>query len=246
MADLAGDAGSRGLARAAARPGHPRGVVHPAVRHRRRAARARSRCYYREPRAPEAVDLRLVEKASHLAEIAIERDRSQEALARGMQLLEQVLDTLPVGVWVLEQRWADHVRQPGRPGHLGRRAVHRHRGLRRVSRLVGRHRRAIAPEDWAAARAILKGETSLNEVVHIESFDGVQKTILNSAVPLRSLEGEIVGAILVNQDITRPARRARRRSGGARSSCARRRRWRRWASSPAASPTTSTTCSPSS
>ena len=48
---------------------------------------------------------------------------------------------------------------------------------------------AIAPDEWAATRAVLKGETTLNEAVDIETFDGARKTVLNSAVPLRSLTG---------------------------------------------------------
>jgi signal transduction histidine kinase len=36
----------------------------------------------------------------------------------------------------------------------------------------------------------------------IETFDGREKTIQNSVAPLRSEEGEIVGAIIVNEDVT--------------------------------------------
>jgi PAS domain S-box-containing protein len=170
--------------------------------------------YYREPRAPDASDLRLAEEASHLAEIAIERDRSQETIARGMQLLEQVLDTLPVGVWVLER---DGRIMFGNPAGRAIWGGARYTGIDGFGEYRGWWAdtgEAIAPEDWAAARAILKGETSLNEVVLIESFDGVQRTILNSAVPLRSLDGAILGAILVNQDISdqRAAQEALRRS----------------------------------
>ena len=170
--------------------------------------------YYREPRAPDEGDLRLAEAASHLAEIAIERDRSQDAIARGMQLLEQVLDTLPVGVWVLER---DGRIMFGNPAGRAIWGGARYTGIDGFGEYRGWWAdtgESIAPEDWAAARAILKGETSLNEVVHIESFDGVQKTILNSAVPLRSLDGAILGAILVNQDISdqRAAQEALRRS----------------------------------
>ena len=170
--------------------------------------------YYREPREPEATDLRLAEETSHLAEIAIERDRSQQALARGMQLLEQVLDTLPVGVWVLER---DGRIMFGNPAGRAIWGGARYTGIEGFGEYRGwwaETGMAIAPEEWAAARAIMKGETSLNEVVHIETFDGAQKTILNSAVPLRSLDGTILGAILVNQDISdqRAAQEALRRS----------------------------------
>jgi two-component system cell cycle sensor histidine kinase/response regulator CckA len=60
----------------------------------------------------------------------------------------------------------------------------------------------IAPEEWAAARAIRGGETSFNEEIEIECFDGMHKIILNSAVPLRNDRGEITGGIIINNDIS--------------------------------------------
>jgi diguanylate cyclase (GGDEF)-like protein len=62
--------------------------------------------------------------------------------------------------------------------------------------------KAIAPDEWAAARAISKGETSIDEEIRIQCFDGSTKIILNSAIPLHDLAGQISGAIIVNQDIT--------------------------------------------
>ncbi len=168
----------------------------------------------REPREPGAADRVLIERAGHLAEIAIERDRNQDALARGVQLLEQVLDSLPVGVWVLGRDGRIMFGNPaGRAIWGGARYV----GLDELGAYRGwwaETGEPVAPDEWGAARAIRRGETSLNEAMHIEGFDGAQRTILGSAVPLRSLGGEIVGAIVVNQDITdqRAAEAALRRS----------------------------------
>ncbi|MDQ3137058.1 MAG: PAS domain S-box protein [Gemmatimonadota bacterium] len=133
---------------------------------------------------------------------ATERMRA-ELLAQGQsRLLEQVLDALPVGVWVLER---DGRIMFGNPEGRAIWGGARYTGLEGLGEYKGwwaDSGEPIAAEEWAAARAIRKGETSLNEVVQIESFDGAQKTILNSAVPLRSLDGKILGAILVHQDIT--------------------------------------------
>jgi PAS domain S-box-containing protein len=151
---------------------------------------------------PDEGDRQVVELAARLAEIAIARDRSQEALARGTRLLEQVLDNLPIGVWVLDQDGRIMFGNPagraiwGGPRYLGLEEGEAYRGWWADSG------EPVAPEEWAATRAVLKGETTLNEAVDIEAFDGARKTILNSAVPLRSLSGEIIGAILVIQDIT--------------------------------------------
>jgi PAS domain-containing protein len=60
----------------------------------------------------------------------------------------------------------------------------------------------IEPEEWAVARAIHKGETSLNEEIEIECFDGTHKIILNSAIPVTDEQGKILWSFIVNQDIT--------------------------------------------
>jgi two-component system cell cycle sensor histidine kinase/response regulator CckA len=170
--------------------------------------------HYPAARSPDAGDLRVAELAGHLAEIAIERARSEEALARSNRLLEQVLDHLPVGVWVLDRNGLIRFANPAsRTMWGGARFV----GLDDFGEFRGWRAATgdpIAPGEWAAARAIRKGETTLGEVVHIESFDGAHRTMLNSAVPLRALDGAIIGAIALQQDITeqRAGEEALRRS----------------------------------
>jgi signal transduction histidine kinase len=68
----------------------------------------------------------------------------------------------------------------------------------------------IEAEEWGMARAIRKGQTSLNEEIEIECFDGSRKIILNSAFPLRNDKDEITGAFVINDDITE-RRQAERR-----------------------------------
>src|SRR3984957_18323852 len=45
--------------------------------------------YYREPRSPEAQDLELIKSATHLVEVAIERDRAEQALRRSEAYLTE-------------------------------------------------------------------------------------------------------------------------------------------------------------
>jgi formate hydrogenlyase transcriptional activator len=79
---------------------------------------------YREPRNPESRDLELIEAAGNIARIAIERERSQEALKRAIDeireseaTLRQTIDTIPALAWCtlpdgsnefLNQRWHDY------------------------------------------------------------------------------------------------------------------------------------------
>jgi PAS domain S-box-containing protein len=170
--------------------------------------------YYREPREPSAEELRIVGIASHLAGIAIERYRNVEALAQSTRLLQQVLETLPVGVWVLgpsgriiygnaagQQLW-------GGARYVGIDGFDQFKGWWLDSG------RPIAPDEWAGARAIRDGEISLNELIRIQGFDGSERIILNSAVPIMAAGGGIEGAIVLNQDVSeqRAAEEALRRS----------------------------------
>ena len=61
---------------------------------------------------------------------------------------------------------------------------------------------ALRPEDWAASRVLLKGETAPVDIVNIQRFDGSNGTIIVSAVPFHDARGNVTGAIAVIQDIT--------------------------------------------
>jgi PAS domain S-box-containing protein len=159
-------------------------------------------CYFREARGPTGEERRIMEIASHLAGIAIERSRNLEALAQSTRLLQQVLETLPVGVWVIGPS--------GRIVYGNAAGQQLWGGIRYVSidgfdQFKGwwvESGRRIEPEEWAAARAIRHGEISLNELIRIEGFDGSERVILNSAVPIMGAGGSIEGAIVLNQDVT--------------------------------------------
>jgi signal transduction histidine kinase len=60
----------------------------------------------------------------------------------------------------------------------------------------------IAPSEWASVRALSTGQTSYNEVIDIENFIGEHKTIQNSSVPIYGAQSQIVGAVIVNEDVT--------------------------------------------
>jgi two-component system NarL family sensor kinase len=131
-----------------------------------------------------------------------DRKRAEEGLQRSERLLRLVLDALPVGVAVVD-RSGDIV--------LSNPASHR---IWNGSMRSGRERyteskawwhatgKRLAPAEWASVRAFVNGETSVNEVLDIESFDGVRKIIQNSAVPIRDANERITGAVVVNEDIS--------------------------------------------
>ncbi|NOK14932.1 PAS domain-containing protein [Corallococcus exercitus] len=57
-------------------------------------------------------------------------------------------------------------------------------------------------EEWAVARTLKSRQTVSNEEVDIVGRDGARRTILNSAAPLYSAGGQLVGAVNINVDIT--------------------------------------------
>ncbi|MBP1717992.1 MAG: sensory transduction histidine kinase [Deltaproteobacteria bacterium] len=131
-----------------------------------------------------------------------EQVKVQEKIRKNEELLRTVLENLPVGVWVMDQ--GGNLVQGNPAGEKiwagsrlwGALQEREYKGWRLSSG------EKIAPKEWGAVRAIAKGETTLNEEVEIECFDGTRKMILHSAVPIRNARQEITGAIIVNQDIT--------------------------------------------
>lgn len=117
-------------------------------------------------------------------------------------LLPQVLDMLPVGIWLMDAEGTIVYGNPaarriwGCAHDVGPQQFGEYKGWWHDSG------EPIAAGEWAAARAILKGETSLDEEIEIECFDGTRKIILNSAMPIRDSAGAIMGGIAVNVDIT--------------------------------------------
>lgn len=129
------------------------------------------------------------------------RAQVEQALRANEDLLRRTLKLMPVGVWITD--------------HCGK-IIHGNQASKELwgdARYVdmahyGEYKgwwpntgKPVAAEEWAGARAIMHGETTLEEELEIENFDGIRKIILNSAVPIKE-EEKIIGAVIVNQDIT--------------------------------------------
>lgn len=131
-----------------------------------------------------------------------ERVRAQEKLRGNEQLLRTTMELLPVGLWITDKE--GRIVQTN-PAGLRIWAGAKYVGIdqfREYKAWWAESGKLIEPEDWAVARAIRKGEASIDEELEIECFDGTHKMILNSAVPIRGDRQEITGVVVVNQDIT--------------------------------------------
>ncbi len=131
-----------------------------------------------------------------------ERKETEEAVRRSEQLLRLVLEAIPVGVAVVDpggnvvisnsassRIWATLIRS-GPQRYSMTKAWWHDSGEQ------------IDPDEWASVRALLYGESSINEVIEIEAFDGVRKVIHNSAVPIRNEREAIIGAVVINEDVS--------------------------------------------
>jgi|GEM_PF-1736447 len=131
-----------------------------------------------------------------------ERVRTRQALRQQDILFRRVVDTLPVGLYLADRHGRIIASNPaGEAIWAGTRYVGTDRFAEYKAWWLESGER-IAAEDWALARAVRRGETSLNEMIEIEAFDGTRKIILNSAIPVSGDGGELLGAFVVIQDIT--------------------------------------------
>ena len=162
--------------------------------------------YFGKPFDPEILKMKIAiytsfrRRAAHLEERERHVQESQELLRVGRKM-SSVLESLPVGVLIadIEGRICQTTQE--------------------VSRLL---RAAEATENdvyggilgwWDAggqmikesgplARALQLGESSHSERLQIRCFDGVTRIILVSTSPLRGVDGGIVGAVILIQDLS--------------------------------------------
>ncbi|HXF16848.1 MAG TPA: EAL domain-containing protein [Burkholderiales bacterium] len=123
------------------------------------------------------------------------RNTLARSVGRNERMLRQVFDTLPVGVRVADR--AGHVvlsnAASGRIWGDGEKDLHY---------FTDRKKELPQTADRGMALTLTRGASSRNEVLDIECSDGSRKTVLHSTAPIVSAEGEIVGGVAVNEDIT--------------------------------------------
>jgi PAS domain S-box-containing protein len=118
------------------------------------------------------------------------------------RLLGMVIENMPVGVWLFDEKGRIiSCNSAGKAlwGGVLYVGMDEYNIYKVWNTQTGK---PLQPGEWGAARAILKGETVLNDEVEIESFDRKRKIILTSAIPLKDNGGEIIGAIAIHVDIT--------------------------------------------
>ncbi len=152
------------------------------------------------------------------------RKESEEALRRSRGMLERVFDVLPVGLWFADK---DGKLVRGNPAGVEIWGAEPHVSLEEYGVFKARRLPSgekISADDWALARTIRDGVTVRDELLEIDAFDGEKRIILNYTAPILDENGDVEGAVVVNQDVTERERAREAEHEG-------QERWRRYVES---------------
>ncbi|MFH1888447.1 MAG: PAS domain S-box protein [Pseudomonadota bacterium] len=124
------------------------------------------------------------------------------ALAKSESLFRKVFETLPVGLWIADEKGTLLMGNPAGVKIWGGSPLvdQEQYGVFKARSLPSG--KTIKPQDWALARTVNEGVTVTDELLEIDAFDGVTRTILNYTTPVLDDKGAIQNAIVVNLDIT--------------------------------------------
>jgi len=166
--------------------------------------------YFTKPFDPEILKLKVAVYSSFRlkAEFLRERERhlrESEELLRVGRKLSSVLESLPVGVLIADPdgRICQITEEVSRILNTDSTDPDSYGELLGWWDTAGK---MLKNHDGPLERALRRGESSHNERVQIRRFNGAAKTIVASASPLRGLDGRIVGAVILIQDLTETKR----------------------------------------
>lgn len=163
--------------------------------------------YFSKPFDPEILKKKVSIYASFRLKADLLRERERqiieaEELLKAGRKLSSVLESLPVGVLIVDKN--GDVCQINEAvskiiKSVGMAEADAYGGILRWWDSSGK---MLKNYRGPLARAVHYGETSHNEVIEIRCVDGTKKTILGSAAPLYDLAHEIMGAVVIIQDVT--------------------------------------------
>lgn len=122
-----------------------------------------------------------------------------EELLKSHHQIKMLLEALPVGVLVadLDGQIYEYNEEAIRIWELSSRTF-------TVDQYKGRYvdsGKVLMAEDWALTKVLQGAPAIKNEVIDIECLDGSRRTICNSAFPIKSKNGQLVGAVGVMQEL---------------------------------------------
>ena len=164
--------------------------------------------YFTKPFDPDLLRLKMGIYASFRQRASFLREREQqlretEEILRAGRKLSGFLESLPVGVLISD---------------VDGRICQSNEEVSRICKsegLIENDAYGAVLGWWDASGSLLKdrsgaleralhGKVTHNEILHIRCIDGSPKSVFVSASPLFGLERQIVGAVIVMQDVTEP------------------------------------------
>jgi PAS domain S-box-containing protein len=131
-----------------------------------------------------------------------ERKQMEKSLERSEYMLRKVMETIPVGLFIADEKGRISSANPEAERIWGREKLVELEGYADYKGWWESSGKRLMNSDWTLAKAVEHGEANRGEVVNIEAFDGELRTIIMSAIPLLDTDNKVIGAIEVNQDIT--------------------------------------------
>ena len=129
---------------------------------------------------------------------------AHDAVATEKNRLEAVMETLPVGVAIIDAK-GGNVRSNDTFHKVWGGPLPQTNSVADYAQFKAwwvTSGEPVLPPEWASAQAVQKGETVVGQLMQIKRFDGRRAFVLNSAAPILDHNGYIVGSAVAILDIT--------------------------------------------
>ena len=169
----------------------------------REASEQQARVLEEQVSAADALSEELRRANEDLVTVSVMADTARDRAELERRRLETVLEAIPVAVFIVDAQtrplqankaavelWGEHPVEDGADQFAAFQAREPTTG------------EPLASGEWGMARALETGEISGPQELDIVTFRGERRSILNYARPIRGENGEIIGAVAVDVDIT--------------------------------------------
>ncbi len=133
-----------------------------------------------------------------------ELEAAHAALAEEKLRLEAVMQALPVGVAIIDEKGGRVLANQTYEGVWGGNppAVQSVKDYKPYQAWWPETGKPVEDEEWASAVVLETGQAVTGQVMEIQRFDGKRALVVNSAAPLYDTQGNIIGNAVAIQDIT--------------------------------------------
>jgi PAS domain S-box-containing protein len=130
----------------------------------------------------------------------------EEDLKKREKTLQKIFDLLPIGLWIADEKGT---LLRGNPAGVKIWGAEPKVGIENYGVFKARRLpegQEILPQDWALAKTIQSKIAIQAEKIEIDAYDGVKRIVLNYTAPVLDDDETMLGAIVVNQDISEEER----------------------------------------